>query len=150
MSKRDTGQVNTRHKRELLKLPNGCKTYMLFIIYVQFLKGLRHICVSDTVLNGDFSEKVKEWHKQRVKDSTINCIILDNSYALSIIIRKLKFPFLTGIDYFDNHTRTIARQKMDKLNQVIPPEIMEQLTDLEIPFPFESELSAKPVVAILQ
>ena len=150
MSEPNTGQVNTQHKSVLLKLPNGGKTYMLFILYVQFLKGLRHICVSDAVLNGDFTEEVKEWHKQRVKDSTINRIIRDNYDALSIIIRKLKFPFLTGIDYFDNHTRTIARQKMDKLNQVIPPETMAQLTDLEIPFQFESELPKEQVVEELE
>ena len=147
MPELDTGHVNTQHKRVLLKLPNGGKTYVLFIMYVQFLKGLRHICVSDKILNGDFTEKEKKSHEERVNNSTINRIIRDDPDALSIIIRKLKFPFLTGIDYFDNHTRTVARQKLDKLNQVIPPETMAQLTDLEIPFLFESELPQEPVVS---
>lgn len=140
-------QIRSQYKKELLQLSDGRKIYILLIMYCQFLKGLMHICVSDTVLNGNFTEEKKKSHAQRVRNSNINMIIRrDDRDALSKIIRKLNFPFCTGIEYFDNHTRKVARQKLDKLNQVIPPEIMGRLTDLSTPFPFESELPQEPKV----
>jgi hypothetical protein len=139
--------------RELLKLPNGKRSYAILVYQFKFLKELRHICVNAEIMNSEsITQDVKKSHEQRVTKSRIRSMICDDTpdglSALSVIIRKLKFPFLTGIDYFDNHTRTVARQKLDKLNQVIPPETMAQLTDLEIPFPFESELPQEPVVSV--
>jgi hypothetical protein len=188
MSLRDAGQRNTLHKCKLLKLPNGEQKYIIYVMYCDFLKRLRHICVDPKInnfesiiekvraLDCDGGEKplekvkclsgffetirrqcikdveklmaeVQHSHAQRVENSTISMIIRDDRDALSKIIRKLKFPPRTGIDYFDDHTRKVARQKLDKLNQVIPPETMAQLTNLEIPFPFESELPQEPVVS---
>lgn len=93
--------------------------------------------------------EVKKWHQKRVKESRINRLICDDTdalCALSIIVRKLQFPFLTGIKHFDKHSILVASQKLEKLLQVIPPEIMAKLTDLDTPFPFESELPKEPVV----
>ena len=201
MSKPNTGHLNTEHKRELLKSPDGLRKYMLFIIYLQFLKGLRHICPNVKIVDIDVDEiekqvrdlgcdaeaslgnalkkdrflrqfngthrnnpsiksvkglmtEVKKSHQKRVSESRISLLICDDTpdslSALSIIIRKLRFPFLTGIEHFDRHTKLVAGQKLEKLHQVIPPENMAQLTDLDTPFPFESELPKEQVVEELE
>jgi hypothetical protein len=93
----------------------------------------------------ELMEEVKKENIARVKSS--NEARFENLDALSISLRKLKFPFRTGVEYFDKHTELIAGQKLEKLLQVIPPEIMARLTNLETPFPFESELPQHPVVS---
>jgi hypothetical protein len=107
--------------------------------YIAFLKSLRHFrfflnerkCMCR--VGGKWIEEEEEVYK-----------------TLSIIIRKLSFPLLTEIKDFDDHNTWNAEQKLDRIRKIIPPEVMEQLTDLDKPFPFESELPPKPVVEILQ
>ena len=143
---RSTIQLNYYSKKELLNLHNGKKKYELFILNLIFLRRLRNICLDPRIMDSKLLEdKKKKFHIDRVEQS--NKQRLEKLDDLSLSLRKLRFPFLTGIDYFDNHTRTVAIQKLDKLNQVIPSEIMAQLTDLDTPFPFESELPQKPVVS---
>ena len=143
---RNPGQSASRAKVELLNLHKGEISYYLFIRNLKFLKGLRHICPDPRIMGSDILEAtVKECHIKHVEKS--NQLRLGNLDALSIIIRKLKFPFLTKIEYFDKHTNLIAGQKLEKLLQVIPPKTMAQLTNLEIEFPFESELPQEPVVS---
>jgi hypothetical protein len=116
---------------------------------VKCLSGFLETIQRQRIKNVDeLMAEVQRSHEQRVRNSNINMIIRDDRDALSEIMRKLKFPPRTGIDYFDNHTSKVAGQKLDKLNKVIPPETMAQLTDLEIPFPFESELPQEPVVSV--
>ena len=139
---RNSGHLSSRAKAELLNSHKGSISYYLFIQYLKFLNGLRHICPDARIMNSDEADK-KASHLRRVERSQER---LGNLDALSIIIRKLRFPFLTNIEYFDKHTKLIAGKKLEKLLQVIPPETMTQLTHLEIPFPFDSELPQKPVV----
>ena len=107
--------------------------------YKVFLKSIRHFrlfkndCYFMCRVGGKWIEEEEEVYK-----------------TLSIIIRKLSFPLLTEIKDFDDHNTWNAEQKLDRIRKIIPPEVMEQLTDLDKPFPFESELPPKPVVAILQ
>lgn len=178
----DTGYFNNCAKAELLQLHDGKKKYILFMLYIKFLKSLSHICVKAEIMSieqelsnlncdaesnletllktvkclREFKEtyrshagindvnslikKMKASHQTRVEGSKINEIIRTDLNALSIIVRKLKFPFLTGIEYFDKHSKLVAGQKLEKLLQVIPPETMAKLTDLDTPFQFESEL----------
>jgi hypothetical protein len=110
-------------------------TVKLLKIYETFLNSLRNF-------TGE---------KKRVESSVVGLCITQKDYmSLSSIIRKLRFPFLSGIEYFDEHNTWNAKQKLERIYEIISPEIMEQLIDLDTPFPFESELPPKPVVAILQ
>jgi len=141
MSKPNTGQIATSAKMGLLKLPDGKLKYLLYWLYLKFLKSIRHIS-PDSRLDDETKKKgnldrIKSSNEKRIKDPT----------SLSISLRKLKFPFLTGVEYFDKHTKLIAGQKLEKLLQVIPQETMALLTDLETPYPFESELPQHLVVS---
>lgn len=123
-------RTSCQKKRDLLRDQHED---IVFLVkkYIEFLKSLRNF-------TGD---------KDRVESSVVGLCITQQDYmTLSIIIRKLKFPFLSGIPYFDDHNTWNAKQKLDRIYEMISPEIMEQLTDLDTPFPFESELPAKPVV----
>jgi len=96
-----------------------------------------------------FLKKIRNFtgDRSRVESSVVGLCIKQQDYkSLSVIIRKLKFPLLSGILYFDDHNTWNAKQKLDRIYEMISPEIMEQLTDLDTQFPFESELPAKPVV----
>lgn len=120
---RNSGHLSSRAKAELLNSHKGSISYYLFIQYLKFLNGLRHICPDARIMNSDEADK-KASHLRRVERSQER---LGNLDALSIIIRKLRFPFLTNIEYFDKHTKLIAGKKLEKLLQVIPPETMTQL-----------------------
>jgi hypothetical protein len=118
---------------------------------VKSLRGFRKTYANTRNIKNveDLMAEVKKCHQERVKKSRTNHLICDNEdslSALSIIVRKLKFPFLTGIEHFDKHSILVASRKLEKLLAVIPPEILAKLTNLDEPFPFESELPQKPVV----
>lgn len=122
---------------------------------VKSLRGFRATHANNLSIKNvkDLMAEVKKLHQKRVNESKINRLICDNTHALSalsIIVRKLKFPFLTGIEHFDKHSILVARQKLEKLLQVIPPEIMAKLNDLDTPFQFESELPKEPVEVKLE
>jgi len=121
-------RTSYKRKKDLLK---DQPEHIVFLVknYIAFLKSLRNFT------------------GERVEKSVVGlCITQRNYERLSFIIRKLKFPFLSGIPYFDQHNTWNAEQKLDRIYEMISPEIMEQLTDLDTPFPFESELPEKPVV----
>lgn len=123
-------------KKDLLR-DQPKKIIILLKIYAAFLKSIKNF--------------IKD--KVRVNSSVVGVCIQkqkEDYKSLSLVIRKLKFPFLSGIKCFDEHNTWYAKQKLDRIYETISPEIMEQLTDLDTPFPFESKLPAKPVVAILQ
>ena len=50
MYKPNTGHLNTIHMRELLKLPNGKRSYAILVSQFHFLKGLKHICVKPEIM----------------------------------------------------------------------------------------------------
>jgi hypothetical protein len=121
----------------------------------KFLRGFRATYANKPSIQNvkDLMEEVKKWHQKRVNQSRINLLICDDTdalSALSIIVRKLKYPFLTGIEHFDKHSILVARQKLEKLLQVIPPEIMAKLNHLDTPFQFESELPKETVEVELE
>jgi hypothetical protein len=131
-------KTSYQKKKDLLR-NQPVVVILLLNNYIAFLKSLRHFrfflnerkCMCR--VGGKWIEEEEEVYK-----------------TLSIIIRKLSFPLLTEIKDFDDHNTWNAEQKLDRIRKIIPPEVMEQLTDLDKPFPFESELPPKPVVEILQ
>ena len=126
-------KTSYQKKKDLLR--NQPKHIVILLKkYKAFLKK----CIKN--LSGD---------KYHFENSVVGFYITQKDYmSLSLVIRKLKFPFLSGIEYFDEHNTWNAKQKLDRIYEIISPEIMEQLTDLEIRFPFESELPQEPVVSV--
>lgn len=122
-------QLNKEAKASLLESENGEKKYKQLCEYSEFLKGIR------------------DFEGERFKLSKVGSLISNNEYKeLSILVRKLKTPFMTGVPHFDDQTTENVRQKVERVLAVIPPEIMEQLTELDTPFVYE--LPTKPVVSV--
>jgi hypothetical protein len=129
MSRSTTAQqMNNEAKAELLKLENGKAKYKELCEFSDFLKN------------------IKNFEGERFKQSTVGLLIKDTNYGgLSELVRKLKFPFLTGVQHFDDQTKQNASQKLERVLAVIPPNITEQLTELDTPFVYE--LPTEPVVS---
>jgi hypothetical protein len=119
-------QLNKAAKAELLKLENGEAKYNKLVEYSGFLKDITH------------------FDGPKFNQSTVGLLIKKNDVvSLSELVRKLKYPFMTGIQHFDEQTTKNARQKLEKVLAVIPPNINVQ--DLDTPFVYE--LPTKPVVS---
>jgi len=130
MSGKNTpSQVNKAAKAILLESENGEEKYKKLCEYSEFLKGIR------------------DFKGERFELSAVGLLIQNNDFVgLSILVRQLKTPFLTGVQHFDDQTTQNASQKLKRVLAVIPPEIMEQLTELDTPFVYE--LPTKPVVSV--
>lgn len=121
-------QKNHSAKAELLKLENGKAKHNELCNFSDFLKSIKKV-------TGDRSDT-----------SIVGLLIKNTNYGdLSAIVRKLKFPFLTGVQHFDDQTKQNAIQKLERVLAVIPLNIMEQLTELDTPFVYE--LPTEPVVS---
>lgn len=121
-------QMNHKAKAELLELENGEAKYKKLCEFSDFLKS------------------IKNFTADRFDRSIVGLLIRDTNYGdLSELVRKLKFPFLTGVQHFDDQTKQNASQKLERVLAVIPPNIMEQLTHLDTPFVYE--LPTEPVVS---
>jgi len=130
MSKQMTAtQLNKEAKWRLLESENGEETYKQLCEYSKFLKGIR------------------DFEGDRFKESKVGLLIQKNDFVgLSTLVIKLKTPFLTGVPHFDDQTTSNARQKVERVLSVIPPDVMSQLTELDTPFVYE--LPTKPVVSV--
>jgi hypothetical protein len=130
MSRKKTpSQLNKEAKAILLESENGEEKYKQLCEHSEFLK------------------QIKDFEGDRFKRSEVGLLIQNNDFVgLSTLVRKLKTPFLTGVPHFDDQTTENARQKVERVLAVIPPEIMEQLTELDTPFVYE--LPPKPVVSV--
>lgn len=127
--KKTPSQLNKKAKASLLAIENGTEKFGQLTSYSDFLKDIRDF-------KGD-----------RFQGSTVGLLLRNNDYkGLSILVRKLKTPFMTGVPHFDDQTRHNASQKLVNVLAVIPREIMEQLTELDTPFVYE--LPTKPVVSV--
>jgi len=121
-------QLNKAAKAELLKLENGEAKYNKLVEYSGFMKDITH------------------FDGPKFNQSTVGLLIQNNNFIdLSTLVRKLKFPFQTGVQHFDDQTKQNASQKLERVLAVIPPNIMDQLTNLDTPFVYE--LPTKPVVS---
>ena len=121
-------QMNNEAKAELLKLENGKAKYKELCEFSDFLKS------------------IKNFEGPKFYKSKLGLFIGENNLVdLSTIVRKLKFPFLTGVPHFDDQTKQNASQKLERVLAVIPPNITEQLTELDTPFVYE--LPTEPVVS---
>lgn len=121
-------QMNHKAKTELLKLANGEAKFKELCDFSDFLKG------------------IKKFTGDRFGTSIVGLLIKDTNYGgLSELLRMLKFPLLTGVQHFDDQTKENASQKLKGVLAVIPPTIMEQLTELDTPFVYE--LPTEPVVS---
>lgn len=121
-------QMNNKAKAELLKLENGKAKYNELCEFSDFLKS------------------IKNFEGPKFYKSKLGLFIVENNLVdLSTIVRKLKFPFLTGVPHFDDQTKQNASQKLERVLAVIPPNITEQLTELDTPFVYE--LPTEPVVS---
>lgn len=129
MSRSTTAQqMNNEAKAELLKLEYGEAKYNKLCEFSHFLKS------------------IKNFEGDRFKQSKVGLLIKDTNYdGLSELVRMLKFPFLTGVQHFDDQTKQNASQKLERVLAVIPPNITEQLTELDTPFVYE--LPTEPVVS---
>ena len=122
-------QLNKEAKWRLLESENGEETYKQLCEYSKFLKGIR------------------DFEGDRFKESKVGLLIQKNDFVgLSTLVIKLKTPFLTGVPHFDDQTTSNARQKVERVLSVIPPDVMSQLTELDTPFVYE--LPTKPVVSV--
>ncbi len=130
-------QANKELTSKITERKNGDKTKFIFVKYVRFLK-----CVILKKFGNLISDIIK--NPDENKDGLSMSVHIKR---LSIIVRKLKFPFLTGVEEIDSGTISNAEHKLKMVLENIPPEIMVKLTELETPFPFESELSPEPVVS---
>lgn len=125
---RTPSQLNKQARAELFKLKNGKAKYDELCKYSNFLK------------------EIKDFEGERFKRSMVGLLIQNNDFVgLSTLVRKLKFPFRTDIPYFDNQTTQNISQKLEKVLAVIPQEVKDKLTDLDIPFVYE--LPPEPVVS---
>lgn len=130
MSRNKTpSQLNKEAKASLFVLEDGEAMYKKYYEYSDLLK------------------KIKNFEGDRFQQSAVGLLIQNNDLVgLSTLVRKLKTPFMTGVPHFDDQTRQNASQKLERVLAVIPPEIMEQLTELDTPFVYE--LPTKPVVSV--
>ena len=130
MSRKKTpSQLNKEAKACLLESKDGEEKYKQLCEHFEFLKSIR------------------DFEGERFKQSAVGLLIQKKDFVgLSTLVRKLKTPFLTGVPHFDDQTTENARQKVERVLAVIPPEIMEQLTELDTPFVYE--LPTKPVVSV--
>jgi hypothetical protein len=108
-------------ERQLEKTENGKNKLFLFHVNIYFLK---------TVVKFIDCKKIHE---------------------LSIKIRKLKNPYLTGIEFFDQDTKKHSERKLEILLGSITPECKSKLEelDLDTPFDYESELPEEPEPILL-
>lgn len=121
-------QINKESKKSLLKLKNGKAMYLVLCDYSTFLKD------------------IKDFEGERFKRSTVGLLIQNKNWdGLSTLVRQLKTPFQTGVPHFDTETTKNASQKLERVLAVIPPNITEQLTELDTPFVYE--LPTEPVVS---
>ena len=125
---RTPSQLNKQARTELLLLKNGKAKYDEHSKYSIFLK------------------EIKDFEGERFKQSRVGLLIQNNDFVgLSTLVRKLNFPFQTDIPHYDKQTTLNLSQKLEKVLAVIPQEVKDKLTDLDIPFVYE--LPPEPVVS---